>query len=109
MEEGRLRAVSDSESAGSPGAEGSGAPREPYRLASILLAVALVLSLVLLAWSRSQLGGRIDRLERETVQLEQQVEGRERVIRAHRERLDAVRGHLSALQELVEEPLPDAP
>ncbi len=104
----RLRAVPAAESSAPPSPRSSDGP-DRFRLASILLAGALMISLVLLAWSRTQLGGRIESLERESRVMEEKLEGRQQVIRAHQGRLDAIRGQLGSLQELLDEPLPDAP
>jgi hypothetical protein len=78
-------------------------------IATILLGIALAITLVLLVWSRAQLGSRIDALEHEARVLREAVAERDRVIDAHQARLDAVRDRVQELHTLLDEPLPPAP
>ena len=88
----------------------SGLPSEPrkYRppAASVLLAIALLITLALLVWSRIQLGGQIEALKEETRALQAAVAERDRVIGAQRGRLEEVRAHVDRLGALLDEPLP---
>jgi hypothetical protein len=74
----------------------------------LALGVALAIALVLLVWSYFSLGARIDALEGETHTLRQAVAERDDVISAQRTRLDAVRGRLQELLQLVDQPMPGA-
>ena len=87
----------------------SSAPRQSQRPSSavILLALALVVALALLVWSRIQLGGQIEMLEAEAQSLRSTIAERERVIDAHRGRLNEVRTHVDRLGALLDEPLPE--
>ena len=72
----------------------------------LALGVALAIALVLLVWSYFSLGSRIDALESETHTLRQAVAERDDVISAQRARIDAVRGRLQELLQLVDQPMP---
>ena len=74
----------------------------------VLLSVALVIALVLLIWSRTQLGSRIEDLEAETAALREAVAERDVVIDAHKRRVDDVRARVDELRDLLLEPLPEA-
>ncbi len=86
------------------------APPRPRRRRSsgpeIALALALLVTLALLIWSRIQLGDRIDVLRAETRGLQAAVAERERVIDAQTGRLDHVRDHVNRLGALLDQPLP---
>ena len=87
----------------------SSAPRHSQRPSSavILLALALLVTLALLVWSRIQLGGQIEVLAAEAQSLRSTLAERERVIDAHRGRLNDVRTHVDRLGALLDKPLPD--
>ena len=72
----------------------------------IALALALVLALTVLIWSRIQLGDQIDVLRGETRALQAAVAERERVIAAQTGRLEDVRTHVDRLGALLDQPLP---
>ncbi len=79
---------------------------------TLLLGLALGVALVLLVWSRLQLGSRIDVLETEARALEQIVVDREATIAeqratitAHEQRLGEVRSSVAALADLVSQPV----
>jgi len=74
----------------------------------IALAVALVLALALLVWSRFQMGEQIAGLESEVLQLQTDVARRDAVIRAHETRLGTVKLRIEELHTLLDEPLPSA-
>ncbi len=75
----------------------------------IALALALVLALTVLIWSRIQLGDQIDVLRGETRALQAAVAERERVIDAQTGRLEDVRTHVDRLGALLDQPLPSIP
>ena len=114
MSEPKLRPVRSVEG------EPSQTPRPPARGRTrrpsggeILLAIALLMALALLVWSRNELGGRIHDLQAEAQTLRTVVVERERVIDAQRGRLDAqkgrldeVRDHVDRLGALLDQPLP---
>ncbi len=104
MSEPHLRAVSDEP----PSRQQAAAALEgERRWIPLALACALALALLLLAWSRVELGQRISALEDEVGGLEATVEQRERVIAAHERRQATVRERVAELQVLLDEPLPD--
>ena len=72
----------------------------------IALALALVVALTVLIWSRIQLGDQIDVLRGETRALQAAVAERERVINAQTGRLEDVRTHVDRLGALLAEPIP---
>ncbi len=72
----------------------------------ILLALALVVALAVLIWSRIQLGGQIDVLREERQALRAAVAEREHVIDAQTGRLEEVRDHVDRLRALLDRPLP---
>ncbi len=72
----------------------------------IALALALVVALTVLIWSRIQLGDQIDVLRGETRALQAAVAERERVIDAQTGRLEDVRTHVDRLGALLDQPLP---
>ena len=76
----------------------------PWAIVAIL--GPLVVALVFLAWSRTELRSRVEALEAETHALRAELEGRERQIEAQRTRLGEVRARVDALRELLAEPLP---
>jgi hypothetical protein len=83
--------------------------------ASILLGIALAITLLLLAWSRIQLGGQIAALTEEAGALRAAVAERDvalaerdRVIGAQRGRLAEVRSRIDQVQALLDQPLPAA-
>ena len=95
--------------------DGAGQPAPPAaqrasggtpRWVPIALGVALAVTLLLLVWSRVELGQRVAGLEDQVRGLEAAVEERERVISAHRGRLETVRQRVGELQTLLDEPLP---
>jgi hypothetical protein len=117
--EPRLRAVEP----GAPGAapERGVAPRDvgprtDVGRAARLLGLALAIALVLLVWSRVQLGQRIDDLAGENSRLAQAVAERDaalaertRLIEAHERRLGQVRERLREALRLADAPpLPEA-
>ncbi|MCH6561823.1 MAG: hypothetical protein IH800_05295 [Myxococcales bacterium] len=75
----------------------------------IALALALVVALAVLIWSRVQLGDQIDVLRGQTRALQAAVAERERVIDAQTDRLEDVRTHVDRLGELLNRPLPGIP
>ncbi len=85
------------------------APRQSQRPSSavILLALALMVALALLVWSRIQLGGQIEVLAAEAQSLRSTIAERERVIDAHRGRLKDVRTYVDRLGALLDKPLPE--
>ena len=105
--EPHLRAVSEGETAAAerPTAQSSDGPSRWMPLA---LGVALIIALALLAWSRVQLGERIAVLQDEVTALEAAVADRDRVIAAHKGRLDEVHLRVLELQGILEKPLPEA-
>ena len=86
------------------------APPRPRRGRSsgpeTVLALALLVALAVLIWSRIQLGGQIDGLREQTRALQAAVAERERVIDAQAGRLDDVRDHVNRLGALLGEPIP---
>ena len=105
MSEPHLRAVPESDPGRRPpAAAGSESER---RWVPLALACALALALVLLVWSRVELGQRIGVLEDEVVGLEATLEERERLISAHERRESAVRERVAELQLLLDQPLQD--
>jgi hypothetical protein len=100
-----LRAVPDSEGESTPSPTPPTSRTETPRWIPIALAIALVITLALLVWSRSQLGGRISQLESEAESLRLELIARDRVISAHERRLDEVRAGLNGLRTLLDEPV----
>ena len=98
---------------GPPETNKSGGGGEPSSSrAAMLLGVALSVALVLLVWSRLQLGNRIDVLETEARALKQTVVDREATIAEQRatiasqeERLGGVRAGVEALLDLLRQPV----
>jgi type VI protein secretion system component VasK len=80
-------------------------PTRPQRGFLIALAVALAITLVLLLWSRNQMGAEIAGLEGQISELQAAVQERDRVIDAHERRLEDVRVRVDELVELIESPL----
>jgi uncharacterized protein HemX len=82
----------------------------------LLLGIALSVALVLLVWSRLQLGNRIDVLETEARALKQTIIDREATIAeqsakitAREERLGEVRGRVEGVLDLLSQPLEGGP
>jgi hypothetical protein len=100
-----LRAVSDSSGESVPSRSPPRRRAESPRWIPIALAIALVVTLALLVWSRSQLGGRISQLESEADALRLELIARDRVINAHERRLDEIRAGLDGLRMLLDEPV----
>ena len=103
--EPHLRAVSEP-GAGDPPPQARRAAARGGAWVPIALGIALACALLLLLWSRSQMGGRIAVLEDEVRALEAAVEERDRVIEAHRQRLGTVKLRVDELRSLLESPLP---
>lgn len=107
--ESRLRSVPPAEASAAPQTEFHWQP--PARPASsrwtLALAAALVVALALLAWSRVQLGERIEVLEGEIRALEAAVERRNVVIHARDARLSDVKTRIGELRSLLDRPLPN--
>ncbi len=72
----------------------------------IALALALVVALTVLIWSRIQLGSQLDLLREEARALQAAVAERERVIDAQTGRLEDVRTHVDRLGDLLDQSLP---
>ncbi len=104
-----LRPVEPVEGAGdgptSPGQRPEPAREGPSWL-TIALAVALVVTIVLLIWSRIRLTERIEGLEARIVELRGDVAVRDLVIDAQGDRLGEVRRRVDSLKEMLEQPLP---
>lgn len=98
---------------GEPSAEGATPPPAPTergpRWLVPALAIALVVALVLLVWSRVELGERIADLQDQVRGLQAAVEERDRVIGAHQSRMDEIRLRIQELHTIAERPLPKAP
>ncbi len=80
----------------------------PWR-AVVVLALALVLAIAALLFTRVQLGNRIGALESETGALRATLAERDATVAAQQARLGAVRERARALLELLEEPVQAAP
>ena len=91
-----------------PAAEaGKAPPPRPSRL-MLPLAVALAIALALLGWSRTQLAQQVADLQHTVRTLEAEVVERDRVIGAHRSRLNDARARAEGLLEVLSKPLPEA-
>ena len=104
--EPHLRAVGDDATRVLPAEAVPEPARRGPRWIPIALGAALVVSLLLLAWSRVELGQRITALQDEVRVLEGAVSERDRLIDAQRDRLGEVRLRVHELQTLVDGPLP---
>ena len=89
-------------------ADAVGAPPQKASRLTLALTIALAIALALLAWNRTQLAQQVHVLEGTVRTLESEITERDRVIAAHRGRLNEVRVRIDALGELLERPLPEA-
>ena len=81
------------------------APPDSPRWVPVALALALVLTLALLVWSRLQMGDQISQLETEISELQSQVSERDDLILAQDRRISDVRTEINKLHDLVNQPL----
>ncbi len=112
-----IRPVPDAPSGAAAGADpvggdSSGEPRGSRRWPLIALGAALLIALVLLLWSRSQLGSEIDALRRTVAEVEEtnallreQLSRREALIDAQTRRLGEVRDGVLGLIGLIDQPI----
>ena len=105
--EPHLRAVGEDKTRVHEAADRPDPERGRSRWVPIALGVALLVALLLLVWSRLELGQQISALQGEVRVLEGAVAERDRLIRAQRNRLGEVRLHVNELQVLLEKPLPE--
>ena len=105
--EPHLRAVGDDETRVHEAAARPDSARGRSRRVPIALGVALLIALLLLVWSRLELGQQITALQDEVSVLEGAVAERDRLIHAQRNRLGEVRLRVNELQTLLEKPLPE--
>jgi hypothetical protein len=84
-------------------AAASPVPRD--RWITMVLAVALAVMVVLLAWTRTRMGAQISGLESQVQELRGIVAERNRTIDAHERRLDDVRDRVDGLRALLDQPV----
>ena len=82
---------------------GEGGPRRRWTL--WIAAFAVLAGVGLAGWIQSEQRARIAALEAENTRLVSEVESRDRLIDAQRERLESVRSHVDALADLLDTPL----
>jgi hypothetical protein len=106
-EEPHLRVVGErtEPTASRPGTE---PPARRERWITVVLVLALTVTIALLAWTRTRMGAQISDLESQVRRLEGVVAERNRVIDAHERRLDDVRDRVDDLRLLLEQPVSPA-
>ena len=113
-----IRPVPDPDGEAGSTAESVGRSTEPHserRWPLIALAVALGIALILLVWSRTQMGGEIDSLRDSITRVEEQnalltdmVVQRDALIDAQTRRLGEVRDGVLGLIGLIDQPIDPA-
>ena len=81
------------------------APPDSPRWVPVALALALVVTLALLVWSRLQMGDQISSMQGQIADLEAQVAERDELILAQDRRINDVRTDINQLHDLVNAPL----